>query len=148
MIPVMLGNTNAEYPQTDIQLPAPVIQVGVTEQSIPEKIDDLYQRVQRLDDKVNSIVNQYEQMSQEHAQYSQKLNNIEQSQNVLQNEMTQLQSHSDTKGIQSNQVIRSNENPIVQTSTPEAVAVKEILEKYPDISKTINSTYMENYLKG
>ena len=148
MIPVMLGNTNAEYPQTDIQLPAPVIQVGVTEQSIPEKIDDLYQRVQRLDDKVNSIVNQYEQMSQEHAQYSQKLNNIEQSQNVLQNEMTQLQSHSDTKGIQSNQVIRSNENPIVQTSTPEAVAVKEILEKYPDISKTINSTDMENYLKG
>ena len=115
---------------------------------VMQKIDDLYQRVQRLDDKVNSIVNQYEQMSQEHAQYSQKLNNIEQSQNVLQNEMTQLQSHSDTKGIQSNQVIRSNENPIVQTSTPEAVAVKEILEKYPDISKTINSTDMENYLKG
>lgn len=147
MIPFMLGNTNAEQPQID------VVQAGVTEQSIPEKIDDLYDRVQQLDNKVNAIVNQYEQISQEHSQYSQKLNNIEQSQNVLQNEITQLQLHPQLQQLstgvtQSNQAMGSNENPIVQSNTPVDVSVKEVLEKYPDIAKTINKNDMENYLKG
>lgn len=82
IIPIILsGNTSVGQVTTTNQPST------VSVQNISEKINELSNRTQQLEDKFNIVDKQCKQILQEHLKQSSKLNNIEQKQNTLQNQV-------------------------------------------------------------